>query len=189
MLLDIDALKDFDVSDEEFWLTVPGLVEDKIFTVLNYQNYEIAWYGIIEPTRDNRFHLRDIKIFPQTVTGVTVETDEIKFAKWLGQLPDKDYSMMKLHCHSHVQMDVKPSTTDLKYYQSQVEGMDDDDYKIFVIMNQWMEFDGILVDKKNKTVYPNMKYEVHVDSQSAIGGIYQNVTVLEPKGGAVIESA
>lgn len=175
MYLDLESVPDYAESEDPFTLIIPSSVEDKIFTATNYVESEIAWFGVVKELRPLEFFLEDILIFPQTVTGVTVETDEAEFAKWMANLSDDEYSKLKFHCHSHVKMSTTPSATDQKYYKSQIENMDNDDYKIFMIVNQWLQYDAVLVDKKHKIYYPDCKYEIHIGSDSTIGQIYKYV--------------
>lgn len=73
---------------------------------------EIAWRGLIEKQEDGLYVVKDIVIYPQTVSGTTIITDYEKFDEWLESFTAEERKKMRFHGHSHVNMGVTPSQTD-----------------------------------------------------------------------------
>ena len=94
---------------------------------------EVAWHGVVERKPKNQYLVQDILIYPQTVTGVTVDADTEAYPQWL--IENRDLiNKMRLQGHSHVNMGVTPSSTDEQYYaelSAQVS-----DFYIFIILNK-----------------------------------------------------
>lgn len=116
---------------------------------------EVGWYGIVERKGEREFEITDIVMFPQTVTGATVETDDEEFVKWSNELSDEVYNNMKFYGHSHVNMGVSPSGTDLTFQDDLLQN--ERDFYIFGIFNKsgstwWNIFDvreNILYEDKD----------------------------------------
>ena len=101
--------------------------------IVKVHDKEIAWHGVVERRPKNQYLVQDILIYPQTVTGVTVDADTDEYPKWL--IENRDLiNKMRLQGHSHVNMGVTPSSTDEQYYaelSAQVS-----DFYIFIILNK-----------------------------------------------------
>lgn len=44
---------------------------------------EVAWHGLMRQLSPTEYEIYDILVYPQQVTGVTVETDQDKYNDWL----------------------------------------------------------------------------------------------------------
>ena len=94
---------------------------------------EIAWHGTV--TKDSTtYTIEDIVVFPQSVTGATVTSDETEYSMWLMQQPNEVFNKLRFHGHSHVNMDVSPSGVDLTYQQDIIKNLQD--FYIFAIFNK-----------------------------------------------------
>ena len=47
-------------------------------SLVQHFNTEIAWHGLVRPIKDG-YEIYDILVYPQEVTGGTVETDQQKY--------------------------------------------------------------------------------------------------------------
>lgn len=98
------------------------------------ENKEIAWYGTVERTSEKQFLIKDIIMFPQTVSGVTVQTDDMEYTNWINGLPDEMFNSMRFYGHSHVRMGCSPSKIDSDHYKSMIQNCHD--FYIFGIFNK-----------------------------------------------------
>lgn len=116
---------------------------------------EVAWHGIVERADDARFIIKDILVYPQEVTGGTVNTDQEAYQKWMMELPDEAYNNLRAQMHSHVNFGTSPSPVDLSHQEKILEMMDGEDYYIFLIWNKKMEKTVKVYDMENNILYEN----------------------------------
>ncbi len=106
---------------------------------------EVAWHGIAHRGEDDskdEYYITDILVYPQEVTGATVNTDQEKYEMWLMSHDDDVFNNIRMQGHSHVNMGVTPSGVDTSLYDQIIEQLDDEMFYIFMIWNK----------KKDKTV-------------------------------------
>ncbi len=100
---------------------------------------EVAWHGVAkrvgEPD-DDVYLIEDIMVYPQEVTGATVNTDQKEYQSWLMALDDDVFNNLRMQGHSHVNMGVTPSSVDTSLYDRMIETLDDDMFYIFMIWNK-----------------------------------------------------
>lgn len=53
---------------------------------------EVAWHGLMRQLSPTEYEIYDILVYPQQVTGVTVETDQDKYNDWLLSQPDEIFN-------------------------------------------------------------------------------------------------
>lgn len=97
---------------------------------------EVAWHGVVHKNEDGAYIVTDILIYPQTVSGATVDADDEKYPIWLQSQPDEVFFNCRLQGHSHVNMAVSPSGTDLKNNEDFLKQLKDDMFYIFIISNK-----------------------------------------------------
>lgn len=124
---------------------------EKIMALVNECDKEIAWHCTIERTENNTFTIKDVLVFPQTVTGCTVTSDDTEYANWVMSLSDEQFNSMRCHCHSHVNMGVHPSGVDTQYQQDMLANLQD--YYIFMIFNKRGNIYSIIYDVQNNIVF------------------------------------
>ena len=126
----------------------------KMWALVSTENNEIGWHGIVRRHSDTIFELTDILIYPQYVTGVTVETDDIEYANWLHkELSDDEINNLRFHGHSHVNMGITPSGVDTTWYNQILQGLNEDDFYIFMILNKKENFFIEIYDLKTNMIY------------------------------------
>lgn len=126
----------------------------KMNTLVKLSDKEIAWHGIVE-RHGMQFTITDILIYPQTVTASTVEADTEKYINWNIQLTNDQVNHMRLQGHSHVNMGVIPSGTDLNYYKELLNQVND--YYIFIIMNKQKQYHTELYIKGHNLLYEDVQ--------------------------------
>lgn len=127
----------------------------KMISLLDASEDEIAWHGLVENPEENRYVITDIMVYPQTVTGVTVVTDQEQYTEWLMKLPDEVFNKLHMQGHSHVRMATSPSTTDLNHQSSIVRQLTTNDFYIFMIFNKKLERNVKVYDMRTNTLYEN----------------------------------
>ena len=145
-----EALRKLKLADGKFTFSKEfGKVEQKarlVFTeiawlkqcmLVNEFDKEVAWHGIAK-RGENQFEymIEDILVYPQEVTGNTVNTDQQKYQDWLFDHPDDVFNNIRMQGHSHVNMSVTPSSVDLTLYDGWLSQLDDTMFYIFLIINK-----------------------------------------------------
>ena len=162
----ISFKKNFDAADqratiyfsEEAWMKTQALVS-------GFSN-EVAWHGVaarVDGTELNEYVISDVVVYPQTVTGATVEMDEENYAKWI-ILNDGDerFESLRMQGHSHVNMGTSPSPTDIKHQGEILDQLTDDDFYIFMILNKSGSRWATIFDLKKNVMFENNDITVSV---------------------------
>ena len=124
----------------------------KMYSLVMNNQYEVAWHGVVEKV-DKSFIIKDILVYPQIADVVTVDDDEEKYLPWLMKLDGETRNAMKLHGHSHVDMGVSPSLTDIKTQGELLKQLGENDFYIFMIVNRRNSFFIKIVDLAENMVY------------------------------------
>jgi hypothetical protein len=124
----------------------------KMMTLVQKTSTEIAWHMLIEKTSKTSYVISDVLVYPQTVTGATVNTDDTKYALWVNDLSNEDFNKMRGQGHSHVNMGVSPSGVDTGYYNDLLSTMSKG-YYIFMILNKREDMFLQLVDLDTNVIY------------------------------------
>ena len=136
--------------------------KDKVFVTFSMKAYikmrdlvdryasEVGWFGFIDKISDLEYHITDICVYPQLVTGATVkETNE----PWDDDMPIDQIKRRHFHGHSHVSMNPGPSSTDMKHRDDQLELVKSDSFFFFLITNKSCAWTAALYDLAGNTVY------------------------------------
>lgn len=145
----------------------------KMVMLLQEFSTEVAWHGVAsrygEDEEKNEYLISDILVYPQEVTGSTVEMDTEKYALWL-QENDEDERFYNLHMqgHSHVTMAPTPSSVDLQHQEEILNQLGDEDFYIFMIYNKSYKHNIKIYDMKKNVLFEDA--DVSVKILSAITG-------------------
>lgn len=129
----------------------------KMTMLIQHYSTEVAWHGVVQRSEEaeNVFNISDILVYPQRVTGATVNTDQAPYESWLFKFGDDVFNNIRMQGHSHVTMSTSPSPTDLEHQRGILKQVCDDDYYIFMIWNKRFERTIVIYDMKNNTLYEN----------------------------------
>lgn len=110
----------------------------KMLTLVREFDKEVAWHGIAKrhDTEEDAYVISDILVYPQEVTGATVNTDQEKYQMWLMSHEDDVFDNIRMQGHSHVNMGTTPSTVDTSLYERLLDQLDDTMFYIFLIWNK-----------------------------------------------------
>lgn len=127
----------------------------KMLELVNQSAVECSWHGLVKRFGD-KYLIYDILVFPQINSATSTTTDEKEFAEWQTKLimnPDFPIEELRLHGHSHVNMNVFSSGIDDKYQKDLITKVEDGDYYIFFIMNKKMEICIFLYDFEQQVMF------------------------------------
>lgn len=116
---------------------------------------EVGWHGVCRRDEEDPavFYVEDILVYPQKVTGTTINPDAVEYAAWMNQLDDDTFNNLRCHVHSHVNMGVTPSGTDQKFREDRLSQLSDDDFYVFQIMNKKGDISSAVYDFRNNIFY------------------------------------
>ena len=147
--------------DEKPHIIISEIAYKKMRTLVAQYDKELAWHGTVTVTEDGTYRIEDILVYPQLVTGATVESDDDLYPLWLDELDDDVFNKIRMQGHSHVNMGVTPSGTDTDFYSTLTKHIND--FYIFIILNKSNKMHIELHDIKNNVLYEdtdiNVQYE------------------------------
>lgn len=123
-------------------LSFNGIAYAKMMALVSSFSTEVAWYGVIEKRNANLYHVQDILVHPQYVSGGRVQDADEEYSEWICDIWKQGdlFERMRLHGHSHVSFAAIPSSLDWTNYRDRMEQMDGEGLKIFLIWNKRNEF-------------------------------------------------
>lgn len=111
----------------------------KMQTLIRECDKEVGWHGVAKRVDDpekDAYIIEDILVYPQEVTGATVNPDQEQYQMWLMSHPDEIFNNIRMQGHSHVNMSVSPSCVDTTFYEQILRQLDDTMFYIFMIWNK-----------------------------------------------------
>ena len=154
--------------DEPIKLYISADAYVKMLLYVRDTQTEIGWHGTVMHTEDRKsYWITDVMVYPQTVTGATVNTDQEEYEKWLEALPDDTFNHLRFQGHSHVNMATSPSGVDERYYEDMIQPLANNGYYIFLIMNKSGDTMWRIYDLKTNQIYENGDISVMVLSSGA----------------------
>ena len=173
-----ESLEDFNIDDlKKEYTKLPKNVNKptlqitaeaymRMLELVNQSAVECSWHGLV--TRDietNTYLIYDVLVFPQRNSATATTTDEKEFAEWQTKLildPDFPIENLRMHGHSHVNMNVFSSGVDDKYQKDLITKVDDGDYYIFLIMNKKMEICIFIYDFNQQIMFDKNDIEFQI---------------------------
>lgn len=141
------------------------LAYSKMMALVDQFNTEIAWHGFVRRNGGDRFIIEDIAVYPQTVTGATVNTDQEAYDRWLMTIDGDAFNSMKFQGHSHVNMGTSPSSTDLQHQAKIISQLGGEGFYIFMIVNKMRQCTMKVYDADNNTLFENTDIDVVVPDE------------------------
>jgi len=142
------------------WIT--AVAYKKILALVTEFKDEVGWHGTVTRTDENEYTIEDIFVYPQEVTGSTVNTDRQAYTEWLYELDDDTFSKIRMQAHSHVNMGVSPSGVDDKHRQQILEQLEPDMFYIFMIWNKTLSVHTLVYDMAQNILYENDDVDVAI---------------------------
>lgn len=134
-------------------------VWNRILAYVDTTATEIAWNGCVIRTK-NVFEITKVFLYPQTVSGGTVVVDNGTeeygpYDRWVDAMDPETYNTMRFQGHSHVNFDVRPSSTDTDAEAKRVRNLEDGEFYIFMIINKKREQRWVIYDKMTHILFEN----------------------------------
>jgi hypothetical protein len=140
----------------------------KMTALIQRTSTEVAWHGTA--TRDSQtpslFYISDILVYPQVVSGATVRVDSNKYASWLSTLDNDTFNALRFQGHSHVNMGVTPSGTDLQHQADLLEETPDNSFYIFLICNKSFAYNCKIFDMPSNILYEDKDIEILIGDET-----------------------
>lgn len=152
-----------EIAEEDMPTIIVSTEADrKISALVEQCKDEIAWNGTVSYDEEsNTYLIEDIFVFPQEVTRSTAESTD-DYGIWLSQFSDEEFSKLRFHGHSHVNMGVSPSGTDTTFQEDLINTVQD--FYIFAIYNKRGDFNVWIYDKVKNLVYETK--DIYYDSEA-----------------------
>jgi len=165
----------------------------KMIALIQGFTTEVAWHGIASKLDDGLFHISDILVYPQTVTGASVRTEEQEYGKWLMDFDDDTFNALRMQGHSHVNMRVSPSGTDTTDQNIILNQMGSGcKFYIFMIWNKKLERNIWIYDLEANLLYDTDDVDISIgqedtDIETFLAGAKEVVKI--PAPAKVVKSA
>jgi len=167
-MLDATKMSDGKLSYSQSWKyeecsAVVWLEPDayrKIIALVTEFKDEVGWHGAVSRIGDTEFTIEDIFVYPQEVTGSTVNTDWEAYTQWLYALEDDTFGRIRMQGHSHVNMGVSPSGVDDKHRQQILDQLEPDMFYIFMVWNKRLEVHTLIYDMARNVLYEDRDVDV-----------------------------
>lgn len=137
---------------------------------------EVAWHGLVKRLENRIFLVYDVVMFDQMVTGVTVNTDQEAYTRFLEQLPMETANNMFFHGHSHVNMGVTPSSVDMAHRDEILQTASEDGFWVFQIWNKKGDISTAIYDLAENKLYDDKDVDLQIifEDKSTSGEFLKN---------------
>ncbi len=153
-----------DIEEKVSVLFTPTAYSKMLHLLMEWDS-EIAWHGVGERLDVTTFLISDILVYPQTVTGSTVEMDTEEYANWIIQnIEDERFNNIIMQGHSHVNMGVSPSSVDTEHQEQILQQLTNDMFYIFMIWNKKLDRNIKIYDLANNVLYENDEIACNIQS-------------------------
>lgn len=134
----------------------------KMALLIEKQAKEVAWHGLVSRKAPHVYEIEDIQVYPQIVSGVTVNTDQIPYQSWLMGFDTEAFNMIRMQGHSHVDLNPSPSGDDFRHQSKIVAMLEGDMFYIFMIWNKSLDYRIFVFDASEKLLYYGNDVQVDV---------------------------
>ena len=132
----------------------------KMIALVTEFSDEVGWHGTVSRSENDEYIIEDIFVYPQEVTGSTVNTNQEKYTKWLYELDDETFNKIRMQGHSHVNMGVLPSNVDNKHREQILDQLEKNMFYIFMIWNKSLTIHTTIYDMSKNILYEDDDIEV-----------------------------
>lgn len=166
----ISFTKTFNYINRKAVVYFTELAWTKMQTLIREFDKEVAWHGVASRGEDeskDEYYITDILVYPQEVTGVTVNTNQEKYEMWLMAQEDDIFNNIRMQGHSHVNMGTSPSSVDITHQEKILTQLEDDMFYIFMIWNKRGEKTIKIYDLAKNVLFDGNDVSVEVKNDSS----------------------
>lgn len=122
---------------------------------------EVGWDMVIKPHKDG-YIVEDVLVYPQEVSPAYIHVDPSTYGMWKAGLSENEDKYLCGQAHSHVNMSVTPSTTDMA---NQKDGIcsKKGGYFLYQIWNKRNDITSLFYDIDHKIFYPSCNIQIEVE--------------------------
>jgi len=158
--------KTFTLADKKAVVYFTPEAWAKMVMLINEFDKEVAWHGVASRAEDeskDEYIISDILVYPQEVSGASVEMDTGKYATWLMEnVEDERFNNIHMQGHSHVKMSTSPSGVDLSHQEEILNMLGDEDFYIFMIWNKSFVSTNKVYDLKKNILFEDKDVTVKI---------------------------
>jgi hypothetical protein len=165
---EINYSKSFKYKDAPAVLWLSPLAYSKTMALVNSFSDEVAWHGTVTRKAANEFVIEDVFVYPQEVTGTTVNTDQERYTEWLYEFDDETFNKIRMQGHSHVNMAVSPSGVDSGHREKILGQLESDMFYIFMIWNKRLDTHTLIYDMANNVMYGDVDITVKLMGDASL---------------------
>lgn len=162
----LNFTKTFNCSNKKATVYFTPEAWAKMVMLIQEFDKEIAWHGVASRGENDsldEYIISDIMVYPQEVTGASVEMDTEEYAKWLMEnAEDERFDNIHMQGHSHVNMAPNPSSVDLNHQEEIMNMLGDEDFYIFMIWNKSFVSNTKVYDLKKNVLFENTDITVKI---------------------------
>lgn len=162
----LNFTKTFTIDDRKAIIYFTGAAWTKMVMLIKEFDKEVAWHGVAYRGEDesrDEYIITDIIVYPQEVSGTTVEMDTEKYAMWLMENADDErFNNIHMQGHSHVNMGTTPSSVDLNHQEEILNMLGDNDFYIFMIWNKSFSSTNKIYDLKKNVLFEDKDVTVKI---------------------------
>jgi len=166
----LNFTKTFTIADKRAIVYFTPEAWAKMVMLIKEFDKEVAWHGVAHRGEDeskDEYIISDIMVYPQEVTGASVEMDTEKYAVWLmDNIEDERFNNIHMQAHSHVNMPTSPSSVDLNHQEEILNMLGDDDFYIFMIWNKSFTSTNKVYDLKKNILFEDKDITIKI-----VGGV------------------
>ncbi len=161
--------KTFSLEDKKATIFFTSDAWAKMVILIKEFDKEVAWHGVAHRSEDedkNEYIINDIVVYPQEVSGTTVEMDTTEYAKWIEENIDDDrFNSIHMQGHSHVNMGTSPSSVDLNHQEEILNMLGDEDFYIFMIWNKSLTSTNKIYDLKKNILFEDKDITIKLEGE------------------------
>lgn len=162
----VNFTKQFGSFDRKATLYFTSEAHEKMQALVREFDKEVAWHGVAERCdneKEDGYLVSDILVYPQTVTGASVDMDVNEYDKWIrDNADDERMYRLRMQGHSHVNMGVTASSVDLKHQSDILRMIPKTGFYIFIIINKKNEWNVKIYDLKKNVLFEEKDVKVSV---------------------------
>lgn len=162
----LNFTKTFSAGDRKATVYFTAEAWAKMVMLIKEFDKEVAWHGVayrVEDETRDEYVISDIMVYPQEVSGTTVEMDTEKYATWLMEnIEDERFNNIHMQGHSHVNMGTSPSSVDLNHQEEILNMLGDEDFYIFMIWNKSFVSTNKVYDLKKNVLFEDKDVSVKI---------------------------
>jgi hypothetical protein len=152
------------------WITPDAYT--KMIALIQDSDKEVAWHGVAHRLEaEGQYVITDILVYPQEVTGATVNTDQAEYEQWMMNLEDDVFNNLRMQGMSLADF-VKYTGMDLDTMREQFKPQAESFVKIRLALEKIAELENITASEEEvEAEYTRLAEAYQMDADAVKGMI------------------